>query len=54
MGPDGSGWVRMGPDGSGWVRMGPDGSRDVIMYVKDQNLSNCDDLIEFKYECEFI
>ena len=54
MGSDGSEWVRMGPDGSGWVRMGLDGSRDVIMYVWDQNLSNCDDLIEFKYEFEFI
>ena len=49
-GPDGS----MGPNGSGWVRMGLDGSRDVIMYVWDQNLSNYDDLIEFKYEFEFI
>ena len=53
MGPDGSGWVRMA-DGSGWVRTGLDGSRDVIMYVWDQNLSNYDDVIEFKYEFEFI
>ena len=52
--PDGSEWVRMGPDGSGWVRMGPDGSCDVIIYVWDQHLSNCDDLIELKYEFEFI
>ena len=52
--PDRPRIVRMGPDGSGWVRMGPDGSHNVIMYVRDRNASNCDDLFEFKYEFEFI